>query len=102
MLYVLCSGDWIWPAIWMLPRYDEYGEWPMSGEIDIMESRGNAPGYPYHGSDYIASTLHWGPYYPQDPYDKTHNEYQLPNGKSFADDFHIFGLVRNRASNQCQ
>ena len=88
----LPRGDWIWPAIWMLPRYDEYGQWPMSGEIDIMESRGNAPGYPYLGSDYIGSTLHWGPYYPQDPYDKTSKEYQLPNGKSFADDFHIFGL----------
>jgi beta-glucanase (GH16 family) len=88
----LPRGDWIWPAIWMLPRWSEYGQWPMSGEIDIMESRGNAPGYPYHGSDYIGSTLHWGPYYPQDPFDKTRNEYQLPNGQSFADAFHIFGL----------
>lgn len=88
----LPRGDWLWPAIWMLPRWSEYGQWPMSGEIDIMESRGNAPGYPYHGSDYIGSTLHWGPYYPQDPYDKARTEYQLPAGQSFADAFHIFGL----------
>jgi len=41
----LPKGDWLWPAIWMLPRHNEYGEWPASGEIDIMESRGNV-GYP--------------------------------------------------------
>ena len=32
----LPKGDWLWPAIWMLPRHNEYGEWPASGEIDIM------------------------------------------------------------------
>jgi hypothetical protein len=88
----LPRGDWIWPAIWLLPRWAEYGEWPMSGEIDIMESRGNHPGYSGKGSDYFGSTLHYGPYWPQDRYDLTHKDYQLPNGQSFADDFHIFGL----------
>ncbi|XP_035660280.1 beta-1,3-glucan-binding protein-like [Branchiostoma floridae] len=33
------TGDWIWPAIWLLPRDNVYGGWPASGEIDIMESR---------------------------------------------------------------
>lgn len=41
----LPKGDWLWPAIWLLPRHNEYGNWPASGEIDIMESRGNV-GYP--------------------------------------------------------
>jgi beta-glucanase (GH16 family) len=31
-------GDWLWPAIWMLPVNDTYGPWPLSREIDIMES----------------------------------------------------------------
>jgi beta-glucanase (GH16 family) len=88
----LPRGDWIWPAIWLLPRWAEYGQWPMSGEIDIMESRGNAPGYAAKGSDYFGSTLHFGPYWPQDRYDLTHQDYQLPAGQSFADAFHIFGL----------
>lgn len=35
------QGDWLWPAIWMMPDNDTYGEWPRSGEIDIAESRGN-------------------------------------------------------------
>ena len=37
----MLSGDWIWPAIWLLPLREVYGQWPASGEIDIMESRGN-------------------------------------------------------------
>lgn len=34
-------GDWLWPALWLLPARQEYGNWPASGEIDVMESRGN-------------------------------------------------------------
>ena len=47
----LPRGDWLWPAIWMLPRDNQYGDWPSSGEVDIMESRGNAPSYPPGGYD---------------------------------------------------
>ncbi len=41
----LPRGDWLWPALWMLPVDDEYGAWPRSGEIDIMEARGNGVEY---------------------------------------------------------
>ncbi len=41
----LPRGDWLWPALWMLPVDDKYGPWPRSGEIDIMEARGNGPDY---------------------------------------------------------
>jgi Glycosyl hydrolases family 16 len=53
-------GDWLWPAIWMMPVNDTYGVWPQSGEIDIMESRGNNLNYPQGGDDTFSSTLHWG------------------------------------------
>lgn len=54
-------GDWLWPAIWMLPVNNTYGPWPMSGEIDIMEARGNARSYPDQGIDYVRGSLNWGP-----------------------------------------
>ena len=57
----LPKGDWIWPAIWLLPADQAYGTWPASGEIDIMESRGNSPSCTAGGSDTFGSTLHWGP-----------------------------------------
>ncbi|KAH7886769.1 glycoside hydrolase family 16 protein [Phlebopus sp. FC_14] len=57
----LPRGDWLWPAIWMLPVNNTYGPWPMSGEIDIMESRGNGRSYPDQGIDYVRGSLNWGP-----------------------------------------
>jgi beta-glucanase (GH16 family) len=36
----LPAGKGTWPAIWMMPSRDTYGEWPNSGEIDIMEAVG--------------------------------------------------------------
>ncbi|KAJ3317217.1 hypothetical protein HDU76_001283 [Blyttiomyces sp. JEL0837] len=88
----LPKGDWIWPAIWMLPKNSAYGNWPASGEIDIMESRGNDPSYQYGGRDKMGSTLHWGPDFFHNRYAKTHNEYKLPSG-TFSDGFHTFGLL---------
>ncbi|MFO8001458.1 MAG: glycoside hydrolase family 16 protein [Marinilabilia sp.] len=45
------GGRGIWPAIWMLPTDWEYGEWPESGEIDIMEHVGYEP-------DSVHTTVH--------------------------------------------
>ena len=39
----LPKGTGVWPAIWMLPTNWEYGGWPASGEIDIMENVGYMP-----------------------------------------------------------
>ena len=39
----LPSGRGTWPAIWMLPTNWDYGRWPNSGEIDIMEHVGFDP-----------------------------------------------------------
>ncbi len=43
-----------WPAFWMLPQSTEiYGGWPVSGELDIMETTGL-------NTDQACGTLHWG------------------------------------------
>lgn len=65
------KGDWIWPALWLLPRDNAYGTWPSSGEIDVMESRGNDPSYQFGGCDKFTSTLHWGPSYAFNRYPMT-------------------------------
>lgn len=43
----LPSGRGTWPAIWMLPTKQSYGDnyWPGNGEIDIMEHVGFHPGF---------------------------------------------------------
>jgi hypothetical protein len=50
----------------MMPEDSVYGPWPASGEIDIMESRGNDVSYNVDGQDrgrdVYSSTLHWGSY----------------------------------------
>jgi beta-glucanase (GH16 family) len=82
------TGDWLWPAIWLLPKNNEFGNWPASGEIDLVESRGNAncDG----GVNSFASTLHFGPGWPYDAWDKAHAEYTHPS--SLGDDFHVYEL----------
>lgn len=47
----LPAGRGLWPAIWMLPTQWEYGGWPRSGEIDIMENVGYWP-------DSVFGTVH--------------------------------------------
>jgi len=44
-------GKGLWPAIWMMPAGSVYGNWPKSGEIDIMENVGFKP-------DSVHSTVH--------------------------------------------
>ena len=88
-------GDWLWPAIWMLPTTNQYGIWPANGEIDIMESRGNEPNYSAGGMNTFGSTLHWGPISSENAFLKTHATREAPDGEDFAQDFHIYGLIWN-------
>ncbi|EJD03316.1 concanavalin A-like lectin/glucanase [Fomitiporia mediterranea MF3/22] len=87
----LPRGDWIWPAIWMLPVDNEYGPWPVSGEIDLMESRGNDLDYPFQGRNYVRTSLNWGPVDFINAVDKTHGWF-TGRRTDFSDDFHTFVL----------
>ncbi|KAI7785121.1 hypothetical protein LA080_008157 [Diaporthe eres] len=86
----LPKGDWLWPAIWMMPTDSAYGEWPKSGEMDIMEGRGNGVSYP-GGRNVYYTTLHWGPSSVLDSYWKTMAVRTQRRG-DFTEGFHTFGI----------
>ncbi|KOS21087.1 Beta-1 [Escovopsis weberi] len=87
----LPQGDWLWPAIWLLPVNDTYGPWPASGEIDIMESRGNNHTYAQGGNNIVSSALHWGPDPANDAWWKTNNKRQALH-TTYANGFNTYGL----------
>jgi len=81
----------MWPAIWMLPVDNKYGPWPASGEIDIMESRGNGPQYIKQGSNYVRGSLNWGPTMLLNAVAKTTGWWKLRRG-TYDQDFHTYTL----------
>jgi beta-glucanase (GH16 family) len=87
----LPEGDWLWPAIWMMPQSSVYGAWPASGEIDIMESRGNNASYVLGGNNKVGSALHWGPTSAYDSWWRT-NHQRTALHTSYPKKFHTFGL----------
>jgi beta-glucanase (GH16 family) len=78
----LPTGKGIWPALWMLPQDEKYGGWPASGEIDVMEARGQEP-------TQVLGTLHFGSPWPANTH--VSHDYVLP-GKGTIADFHVYAL----------
>jgi beta-glucanase (GH16 family) len=78
----LPTGKGVWPALWMLPQDEKYGGWPVSGEIDVMEARGQEP-------NKVLGTIHFGSRWPAN----THagKDYILPRGSSIAE-FHTYAV----------
>jgi beta-glucanase (GH16 family) len=72
-------GQGLWPAFWML---SSSGGWPLGGEIDIMENIGKEP-------DIVHGTMH-GPGY--SGANGIGGLFALPEGRRFADDFHLFAV----------
>ena len=78
----LPEGTGLWPAFWMLPQMAT-PNWPNTGEIDIMENRGDQP---YSSS----ATLHYGNPQPGQ-YDGSTKTLTAAEGK-FSDNFHTFAV----------
>jgi hypothetical protein len=82
-------------AIWLLPRYNYYGSWPSSGEIDLTESRGNrqlTKNGQNIGCEQSSSTLHFGPFWPLNGYEHAHFEKNTATNQGYDKDFSRFQL----------
>jgi beta-glucanase (GH16 family) len=75
-------GQGIWPALWMLPQDESYGTWAASGEIDILEAKGQEP-RKIHG------TIHYGGRWPVNT--STTATHELAAGDSIAND-HVYAI----------
>ncbi|WP_368485853.1 family 16 glycosylhydrolase [Pseudoalteromonas sp. SD03] len=87
----LPSGQGSWPAFWMMPTDEEYGTWPRSGEIDILEAV-NLKTVAEDGTveSNIHGTLHYGREWPNNS--SSGKAYTFPEGMNPADDFHTYAI----------
>ncbi|XP_055549673.1 beta-1,3-glucan-binding protein-like isoform X2 [Wyeomyia smithii] len=92
----LPTGDWMWPALWLMPRINQYGTWPASGEIDLMEARCNTEYYDKDGThigvEQVLSTLHFGPNAWTNAYNTSTVSKNSSPGNGFNREFHRFQL----------
>lgn len=79
---LLPEGMGFWPAFWMLGANIEERGWPLCGEIDILEARGNKP-REVHGS------LHGPGYSGGEPITSTYN---FPEESTGISDFHTYRI----------
>lgn len=79
----LPAGTGLWPALWMMPENSSYGAWPSSGEIDVLESKGQSP-------TLVQGSLHTGT--SSDTEDTQTGEYSVPNGFS-TNTYHTYDLL---------
>lgn len=75
------EGQGLWPALWLSPVSKDYGRWPRSGELDIVEAIGQLP-------NRIIGSAHW---YGNGHHELSNREYWLAAG-SFADGMHTFTM----------
>lgn len=88
------KGQGLWPAVWMMPAEDHYGTWPLSGEIDILESVNQGALCPECkggvGENRSISALHFGDKRPRNQ--QVDTRVAPANLALVSDDFHVWTL----------
>jgi beta-glucanase (GH16 family) len=75
----------MFPAFWMMPEGWQNPGWPMTGEIDIVESIDDAP--------FVTSTIHFGEIDQNGNHpSQTTPHKTLPGGGSWGHDYHIYSV----------
>lgn len=75
----------------MMPAYNAYGTWPASGEIDLVESRGNRDmllNGVHIGTQEAGSTLHYGPTIFHNGWERAH--WVRRDSRGWNNDFHRY------------
>jgi beta-glucanase (GH16 family) len=80
----LPAVEGLWPAFWMMPELNEYGGWPRSGEIDIMEARGRIPSV-------VNQAVHYGGYGDGHRLNEKYGGYTFPEDGGI-EDFHVYAV----------
>lgn len=85
------TANGLWPAFWFMGSDYTGSNWPLCGEIDVMEC-GNAGGISSGTqSSYFGGAMHWGPISPVFIH---YQDYTAAAGPySIQDDFHLFTLI---------
>jgi beta-glucanase (GH16 family) len=80
MRAMLPRAKHLWPAFWLIPEDTVYGSWPKSGEIDIMEYRGQR-------TSQMSSALHYG-----SPHASSATGPMDFPGVDFSREWHVFAI----------
>ena len=107
------AGQGTFPAFWLLPSDSVYGEWPLSGEIDVVETvnlkagqmrvaeEGETPDKSRWDQQWVRDdsatpnkhlygTLHYGKAWPNNL--QSGQAYKFPDGSNPADGFHTYAI----------
>lgn len=87
------AGQGTWPAFWMLSAEDFYGGWPLSGEIDVIETV-NLGAFcedcPDLEENRLHGTIHFGNEWPAN--ERFGETYTLPGGTRPDESYHVYAI----------
>lgn len=90
----LPTGQATWPAFWMLPADNAYGDWPLSGEIDIVEAVNLGANCTDCGGstaeNRASGALHFGNAWPDNTL--ITDKVTLPGDAAALDSYHVFAV----------